>query len=173
MRDRSKSIDLINSFRNARNQVQKAELNQKTSLKKGFPSNKNQLASFEEKYANLSKETFERFTAVDLVYYFRRISEQAGKRYVISNIRKDAGMFKRAMKSYSQLEIALMIEFLFSPEQTYIEVPSPGVIASGWCNTVFNDAQKWAKGEPISVKKKKTPEREWTEEDQEIKVGEW
>lgn len=170
MRDKSKSSDLVGAFRKARGQVQAKEKQQKT-FSRGY-SKRTPFDSYEEKLKSLSADTFKTFNAVDLAYYFRTVSENSDKRYVIANIKKDGAIFKRLMQSYTQLEIALMIEFLFSPEQGYIEVPTPNVLASGWCNTIFNDAKKWANNEPISSKKKSRT-REWDEKEHDVKVGEW
>lgn len=180
MRDSSKSAELLNAFRQARNQVtttQKVENKTRPIFEKGYnPPRRNNYTNFEEKYANLNQEVFATFNSVDLAYYFVKIADKAGQRYVIASIAKEASIFKRLLKSYTALEIGLMIEFLFSEEQTYIENPSPNVLGSSWCNTLFIDAKKWVNDEPITSNKKKTKthkNREWQETEHDIKIGEW
>lgn len=177
MRDKSKSAELVSAFRNTRKQIQASCTPSKSNptFERGYK--KTPYSTFEQKCENLTAETFNTFNAVDLTMYFRRVSEESGKKYVIANMKKDAAIFKRLMESYSPWEIALMIHFLFSPEQDYIEVPTPNVMGSSWCNTIFSDAKKWANDEPIhtqksSKSKKKTP-REWDDKSESIKIGEW
>lgn len=175
MRDNS---DLLRAFRATRNQLQETDYfakkkapKKKTSPKKGTYSDK---ISFDEKYATLDKWV-DKFKSKDLIQFFITKAEEAGYKYVVANYAKECGMYKTFLTKYTPREICLMIEFVFSSNQNYLDKSTftTSLLVSGWCNTIYHDALLWAddKYKP----KAKKPSREWTKEvdEETAKIGEW
>lgn len=176
------NTDLSDSFRKARGQSTESSLN--TDLK-GVPKRNNrsgssQCTSYEKflsKYSDL-ETNFLRFTTQDLVYFFREKSREAGAKYVIANMKRDMGIFKRLKESFSIAEILLMIEFIFSGDQTYLDISrtQPTVLSSNWVNTVYQDSIDWANDRYVDKKNKSshTDKREWRKSNtNKSKIGEW
>lgn len=118
----------------------------------------------------------ESFNNRDLVYYFREMSE--GK-YYIANYAKDMHIFKRLRLTFSVEDIILMIDFLFSPANDYLENPSVNLMASSWVNTIHTDAIAWAEGKYIphsqrGKRKNQISSREYKESgNEDVVIGEW
>ena len=174
------NTDLSDSFRKARGQSTESSSN--TDLK-GIPerhkrsSDKSSASysSFLTKYKDV-EHSFVRFTTQDLVYFFREKSREAGAKYVIANMKRDMGIFKKLQDSFTVAEILLMIEFIFSGDQTYLDIhrTQPTVLASNWVNTIYTDSLDWANDSYTEKKKsKKTENREWKKTDSNKKIGEW
>ena len=184
--------DLADSFRNARNQclvtpVEKSVENVKNSrrpFKTGYSESRkrkassDKYASFLDKYKDI-ENTVDTFNTNDLMYFFREKAREAGVKYVISNMKRDLGIFKKLQSDYEPREICLMIEFIFCSEQNYLDksITQPTVLVSTWCNTIYHDSILWANDEyvPNSRSEKYKPAREWkgdTSVDK-AKVGDW
>ena len=125
MRDKQKSNDLLKAFRESRQQIQKPvdnSVNNVNNSKKstrsrttrGYNSAKTSdpYSSFLEKYGNLS-ETVDSFKTQDLMYFFREKARESGVKYVIANMKRDMGIFKKLQENYTPREICLMVEFIF------------------------------------------------------------
>lgn len=166
---------LKEDFRRCHNQLQVVEEKKpKSQFSRGYDKPKpKKSATFEEKYANL-EETVDSFTTSDLMYFFREKAKEAGVKYVIPNIKRDMGVFKKLKANYSNREICLMIEFIFHSPQDYLDkaITQPTVLISAWCNTIYKDSIDWANDRYIPYKKHKSV-REWTDDKKETKVGDW
>lgn len=134
---------------------------------------------FMQKYEDISN-SIDTFTTKDLVFFFRQKAEEAGVKYTISNMKRDMGIFKKLRDNYSTEEILLMIEFIFSGEQTYLDMQrtQPTVLASNWVNSIYPDSLAWANDEyidkrSITTKSKSLEKREWKSSNKKTKVGEW
>ena len=72
-----------------------------------------------------------------------------------------------------------MIEFVFNSNQNYLRKYNlcPGLVFSGWCNTVYADALLWAedKYSPEIPKAQVSDcrKREWNGEKDKIIIGKW
>ena len=194
MRDRQKSNDLLKAFRESRQQVQRPVDNsvdnvdksrrksQRTSFTRGYearPKSSDPYTSFLDKYHHLS-ETVDEFKTQDLMYFFREKARECGIKYVITAVTRDMAIFKRLAKNYEIREVLLMIEFLFSDEQDYLDKVSlqPTILASRWLNTIYADSIAWSNDEYVPHNKRRksnTSNREWTSTDDEhsTKIGEW
>lgn len=176
------NTDLSDCFRKARGQSTESSSN--TDIK-GVPEHKKRsnsghssYESFLLKYNNL-EQNFDRFTTQDLVYFFREKSRESGARYVIANMKRDMGIFKRLKENFSIAEILLMIEFIFSGDQTYLNInrTQPTVLSSNWVNTIYQDSLDWANDSYVDKKTKPnvhTEKREWKKtKSNKTKIGEW
>lgn len=140
--------------------------------------------SFLDKYDDLER-FIDGFNVQDLMYYFREKAREAGYKYHISNMKRDMGIFKKLLETYSTREIALMIEFIFFSEQDYLEKTNtqPTVLASSWVNTIYHDAMLWVDDKYVPGKSKHVPKprptlkkREWKNtkpNNERSKIGEW
>lgn len=137
--------------------------------------------SFLDKYDDLER-FIDGFTPQDLMYYFREKAKEAGYKYHIANMKRDMGIYKKLLQSYSAREIALMIEFIFFSNQDYLDTAhtQPTVLASAYVNTLYTDALLWAEDKYDPTKKKvKRPtikKREWKNtkpKEERSKIGEW
>ena len=176
------SKELLDSFRESRNQVTEFYEEQKHNRREGAKkATLTKRQSFLKKYADL-ENTIEEFNSNDLVYYFETKSQEANRPYIVANMAKDSKIMKRLQKDFSNEEILLFIEFLFFSGQTYLTEPTINVMASSWINTIKRDADKWLHGEfdpsksKASKKKLIKKVREFKREDNEDNVeigGEW
>ena len=185
-------MDLANSFREARKQclvtpVEKSVENVDKihrPFKTGYAESRkrnvtsDRYTAFLEKYEDI-ENTVDSFTTNDLMYFFREKAKEAGVKYVIANMKRDLGIFKKLQADYEPREICLMIEFIFFSEQTYLdkEITQPTVLSSTWCNTIYRDSISWANDEydPNVRPVKQKIVREWngdTSTDS-AKVGDW
>lgn len=131
----------------------------------------------------LRQEKVDSFSSRDLVYYFREVSIEARKKYSIANFRKDMHIMKVLQKDYTNAEIVLMIDFLFSEDNDYLNFPTINVMASQWRNTIYQDSQDWAEDKYVPHKKRgkkkiarqsQIEEREYKKSDEnDISIGEW
>lgn len=173
------NTDLSECFRKARGQSTESSTN--TNIK-GVPKKQRSEDNASTSYSNfLAKyrdveHSFVRFNTQDLVYFFREKSREAGAKYVIANMRRDMGIFKKLQDNFTVAEILLMIEFIFSGDQTYLDIhrTQPTVLASNWVNTIYKDSVDWA-NDSYSEKKisKNTEKREWKSVTETKKIGEW
>lgn len=183
--------DLASSFRESRNQclvtpVEKSVENVKNSqkpFKTGYSESRkrnvtsDRYTSFLRKYENL-EDTVDTFTTHDLMYFFREKARESGVKYVIANMKRDLGIFKKLQENYEVREICLMIEFIFCSEQNYLDITAtqPTVLSSTWCNTIYKDSLDWVNDEyDPNIRVKKKPQREWSGDTStdKAKVGEW
>ena len=196
MRDRQKSNDLLKAFRESRQQVQRPVENsvdnvnnsrkksQQPNFTRGYsarPKSSDPYTSFLDKYHHLS-ETIDEFKTQDLMYFFREKARESGVKYVIANMKRDMGIFKKLQDNYTPREICLMVEFIFCSNQNYLDITStqPTVLASNWCNTIYRDSLLWAEDQYEPVERKTTKrehikKREWQREvtDEKTSIGEW
>lgn len=197
MRDRQKSNDLLKAFRESRQQIQKPVDNSvdnvnnsrrrdhRATFTRGYEArpkkSSDPYSSFLEKYHNLS-ETIDEFKTQDLMYFFREKARESGVKYVIANMKRDMGIFKKLQENYTPREICLMIEFIFCSNQNYLDITitQPTVLSSSWCNTIYRDSLLWADDEyePTErtvTKKEHIKKREWQREvtGEKTMIGEW
>lgn len=134
-----------------------------------------------EKYNHL-ESTVDNFKTQDLMYFFREKARESGVKYVIANMKRDMGIFKKLQSNYTPREICLMIEFIFCSNQNYLDITitQPTVLSSSWCNTIYRDSLLWADDmyEPTErkiTKKEQLKKREWQREvtGESAKIGEW
>jgi hypothetical protein len=175
-RNIAKTQDLLKGFRNLRNQVVEPE-GKKSKKKQGRRSNK--LTAYEKflkKYVDL-ENTIDTFRPIDLLFFFREKAGEADVRYVISNQARDCGVFKLLLDRYDPEEICLMIEFLFLSEQDYLDKSrlQPTVLASRWCNTIYQDSLLWVDDKYVNRKKGYSkPEREFNANNKDTtQLGGW
>lgn len=156
---------------------------QKSTFSRGYNSSRSSdpYFSFMEKYNHLS-DCIDSFNSRDLMYYFREKAKESGVKYVISNMKRDLGIFKKLQSDYTVREICLMIEFIFFSEQDYLDktITQPTVLVSGWCNTIYRDSILWAKDEYVPTPKapsktERIKKREWQREvtEEKTSIGEW
>ena len=194
MRDRQKSKDLLQAFRESRQQIQKPVENsvdnvnnsrrrKQETFSRGYRKNvtSDPYSSFLDKYSHLS-ETVDDFKTQDLMYFFREKARENGVKYVIANMKRDMGIFKKLQENYTPREICLMIEFIFCSNQNYLDITitQPTVLASSWCNTIYRDSLLWADDQYEPVERKPTKrehiqKREWQREviGEKTTIGEW
>lgn len=185
-------MDLANSFRESRKQclitpVEKSVENVDKSrkpFKTGYSESRkrnvssDRYSSFLKKYEDI-ENTVDSFTTYDLMYFFREKAREAGVKYVIANMKRDLGIFKKLQTDYEPREICLMVEFIFCSEQNYLDkgITQPTVLSSTWCNTIYRDSILWANDEydPNMRPVKKKIVREWSGDTttDKAKVGEW
>jgi hypothetical protein len=173
-RSRINTEELVKAFRETRNQSLSSARGKENSkpqrgtfergdnqkLQKNTSSDKYQ--NFLNKYNDLERY-MDSFGTQDLMYFFREKARDCGFKYVISNMKRDMGIFKRLQSNYEPNEICLMIEFLFSSEQDYLDPATlqPTILASGWCNTIYSDSLLWVDDKYVPKTKKKHSNREW------------
>jgi hypothetical protein len=187
MQDESKTKDLLTAFRECRGQVSEHySQSLDRTVQRGYQrvktdKNSSRYQSFLDKYENLA-ETIDEFKTQDLMYFFREKARESDVHYVIANMKRDMGIFKRLRENYTSREICLMIEFVFCSGQKYLDIKNtqPTLLASNWCNTIYNDSIAWANDEfdPNAYSSKKTSakkNREWGKAPKEEKtvIGAW
>ena len=119
----------------------------------------------------------EEFNGLDLVYFFRDASRDAGYRYSISNITMESGCMKRLLEEYTPVEICHMVDFIFKSGQDYMNKAtcSPHLMASNWRNTLYPDSRAWLAGEYGTNQSSQLKRREWGTKKQEpdVRIGGW
>ena len=170
------SKELLDSFRESRNQVIEFYEEQKNNRREGAKkATLTKRQSFLKKYEDL-ENTIGEFNSNDLVYYFETKSQEANRPYIVANMAKDSKIMKRLQKDFSNEEILVMIEFLFFSGQTYLTDPTINVLASSWVNSIKRDSDKWLNGEFDPTKSKTSKKkmikkvREFKREDEEDNV---
>lgn len=194
MRNRQKSNDLLRAFRESRQQIQKPVENfvdkksgrdTQSTFSRGYDrttkKSSDPYSSFLDKYNHLS-ETIDEFKTQDLMYFFREKARESGVKYVIANMKRDMGIFKKLQDNYTAREICLMIEFIFCSNQNYLDISitQPTVLSSSWCNTIYHDSILWANDqyEPLektTTRKERINRREWQREvtGEKTNIGDW
>ena len=124
----------------------------------------------------------EKFNAVDLVFYLRKVAEEHGHKIYIANMAKEASLMKKLKAQYENVEICAMIEFLYDSDQDYLEKPriTVGTLCSRWATTIHEDAMLWVNDQytPRSKRKNKVNKSslrgEWDYDNtKKTKIGEW
>ena len=106
--------DLVSIMRKRRGQMSvKSTAREPETKKKKTNSGGQMYENFLRKYNKL-EDYIDSFNSRDLCYYFKKVAEEAGYVYVISNIQKDMHIFKELLKSYDSRHICAMIEFLYN-----------------------------------------------------------
>ena len=158
---------LLDNFRKMRNQFTTSE---DVNLK-GIPEKRERTVKkggdyehFLYKYEHL-EEMCSKFNTKDLCYFFKTKAN-------------DMGIFKNLLNEFSVEEILLMIEFIFSGDQTYLDLSrtQPTVLASNWVNTIYRDSIDWANDSYVdkkTVTNKNTSKREWKSSTKKTKIGDW
>ncbi|MBR2723931.1 MAG: hypothetical protein IKB72_00620 [Ruminococcus sp.] len=185
-------MDLANSFRESRKQclvtpveksVESVDKSRKP-FKTGYAESRkrnvssDRYSSFLKKYEDI-ENMVDSFTTHDLMYFFREKAREVGVKYVIANMKRDLGIFKKLQTDYEPREICLMIEFIFCSEQNYLDknITQPTVLSSTWCNTIYRDSILWANDEydPTVRPVKQKVTREWSGDTttDKAKVGDW
>lgn len=185
--------DLLASFRDSRGQTLEHPTSKPEKQKNPYSDTPTRFSSvrmpgidkyqdFLKKYENLELE-IDLFTASDLMYYFREKARESGFKYVIANMKRDIGIFKKLLKSYTVREICLMIEFIFFSPQNYLDkmLTQPTVLASSWCNSIYRDSMLWVddkyapRENTLESKKSRIKKREWNHvpTKESATIGEW
>lgn len=172
--------DLIDAFRKYRNQITvSSDVPIKGVPKREHPRNTKTGSGYDtflDKYEKLP-ESIESFSTKDICFFFKTKAEEAGTKYVIANMKRDMGIFKKLKEEFSVEEILLMIEFIFSGDQTYLDIrrTQPTVLASNWINTVYKDSIDWANDcyTDRNTVTNKNAKREWKSTSKKTKIGEW
>lgn len=192
MRQKHSTSDLIQAFRETRDQLTTSvkvedKKTEKRPFSKGFDEapkrnvSSDKYNNFLKKYNNL-EQMIDSFKTQDLMYFFREKANEAGIKYVIANMKRDMGIFKKLQDSYSVREICLMIEFIFNSDQNYLDknITQPTVLSSQWCNKIYQDSLLWANDEytpdkPKKTKKDQLKSREWqgNSDTERVNIGEW
>lgn len=149
--------DLVSIMRKRRGQMSvKSTAREPETKKKKTNSGGQMYENFLRKYNKL-EDYIDAFNSRDLCYYFKKVAEEAGYVYVISNIQKDMHIFKELLKSYDSRHICAMIEFLYNSEQDYLDKTrlSPNILASRWVNTVSADTDLWVDDKYVPRSKQK------------------
>lgn len=175
--------DLLCAFRRVQGQLETSVNTTSKDIpnreRKNSTSEKYQL--FLEKYHDI-ENSYSAFTTNDLIYFFREKASESGVKYVIANFKRDMGIFKRVQENFEISEILLMIEFIFSEEQDYLDTKrtQPTILASNWVNTIYKDSIDWANDCYVSHESKISQKngvikREWkkTSEKEKLLIGEW
>lgn len=127
----------------------------------------------------------EKFSTRDIMFHFRDVANRNGVKYVIGNAKIDMRNFKTALeRGYTNEQILAMIEFLFESDQDYLDKTTlhPGILLTGWCNTIFQDSQLWLddlyvpRSERNKTKNsKRDVKREWVDNNPstDCTIGEW
>lgn len=171
---------LRESFRLIRNQNEERYTppKEKSAPKKKRNVSSDKYQSFLNKYWDL-ENSIETFNAQDLMYFFREKANENGVKYVIANMKRDLGIFKRLQANYTNQEICLMVEFMFCSEQDYLDRSrlQPTILVSSYCNTIYQDALLWLDDEytpKTQYKRKSTKDREWgSPKSNKATIGEW
>ena len=178
--NKQKVDDLVNAFRKSRGQLL---VNSNASVK-GVPEKRqkrnitsDKYSKFLDKYHDL-ENSYTEFTTQDLVYFFREKARESGTKYVIANMKRDMGIFKRLKENFEVSEILLIIEFLFSEDIDYLDNSrvQPTILASNWVNTLYKDSLDWANDCYVPKKSIRTrnENREWKKTNtNSSKIGEW
>ena len=172
--------EVMREFRTkyAKKQEERKDFRERGEINKGGSSH---YLQFKHKLEN---ELVSKFNNRDLVYYFREVSIEAGKKYCIASIIKDMAIMKRLRQTYSVEEIILMCDFLFSEDNDYLDNPTINILGSTWVNTIYTDSQAWADDTYIPHKlrgkagkrSEQIKSREYSDvvsADDKIKIGEW
>ena len=175
-----KNDNLLDNFRKLRGQLSVSsdiEVKGSPVKKERNPKKGGDYETFLYKYNNL-EESYVSFNTKDLCYFFREKANESGVKYVIANMKRDIGIFKKLLKDFSVQEILLMIEFIFSGDQTYLDIhrTQPTVLASNWVNTVYKDSVDWANDcyvDKKGITNKYTSNREWKSSNKKTKIGDW
>lgn len=174
--------DLLSSYKENREKLTK---NNKTKATKPTttPSAPSKRVTDYEKYrAKFDKGDFTSLNNKDLCFYFQDVAKENGVKYITSNFKVEMHNFKLCKeRGYTTEEILIMIEFLFTSGQLYLDVNRlhPGILLTGWANKIYQDSQLWLNDEYVveQPKKKYSSEiktREWKPTtDTKTKVGEW
>jgi len=175
---------LSQQFRDMRNQMEKNIIDKQRLPKKGFkkdtqPKMSDTYINYKRKAENL-QENIDKFNVRDLVYHFRELANQEGRKYVISNFAKEMAIIKRSLKNYEPKEIVLMMEFLFNSNQDYLDKSelSITILSSGYSNTIFKDSLLWANDQYMPRSTKKHSKREYNKvindvDESNTSIGDW
>lgn len=99
----------------------------------------------------LNDKDYDSFNSRDLLYFYKDVAKHHNIRF-ISTGKMDLRFmknFKEARKYLEVLEIMLIIEFLYSSNQNYLdkETLTPGILVTGWINKLVKDTKLWIQGE--------------------------
>lgn len=178
MKDNNKSLS--ENFRRLRNQFTTCDssgLNNLPVKRERTAKKGGDYESFLYKYEHLD-ESISSFKTKDLCYFFREKACESGSKYVISNMKRDMGIFKKLQNDFEISEILLMIEFIFSGEQTYLDISitQPTVLTSRWVNKIYKDSVDWANDSYVdkkSITNNNISKREWKSSNKKTKIGDW
>ena len=183
---RGRRRDLDTLIRQEREQF-KANLNdEQKKISRGFDkvdqarkerkvhSTTNHYLKYEKK---LSAGEYDKFTSRDLLFFFKDVARKNGIT-IYSNLQLDIrymNNIKLALKNFSIEELMVMMDFLFTSDQPYLEKETlqPGILVTGWASRIYKDSKDWQEGRytPKEIQKSKKTElekfkknREWEEE---------
>lgn len=146
---------------------------------------KNKYDQYGRYLKKLEDGDLEKFSTRDIMFHFRDVANRNGVKYVIGNAKIDMRNFKTALeRGYTNEQILAMIEFLFESDQDYLDKTTlhPGILLTGWCNTIFQDSQLWLddlyvpRSERNKTKNsKRDVKREWVDNNPstDCTIGEW
>lgn len=175
-KDKHKMFD---EFRNAQKNITYVIEDEKKKPSRGFENIKKEKRGrattnhYDIYRCKYDKGDIDKFNYRDIVYFFTDLAKENGCNYIIPNIKVEICKVKNIMnKGYSPTDMVAMIEFLFTSGQTYLDTKSltPGILATGWCNRIYNDTQDWLNNEydpnkTFKNKSKKNRLREWQDDE--------
>lgn len=182
LKKKKKRQSFIEEYNKSRATVIYATENEKKALTRGFNNipqrgNARSKTSHYDKYQyKLESGNIEKFNSRDILYFFKDLANDNGNKYMIPSFQVEMAKIRNIMnKGYSPTDMVAMIEFLFTSGQTYLETKTlaPGILATGWCNKIYQDTQDWLNDEfdPNPTKKvnKKSKDnlvrREWNDDE--------
>lgn len=141
----------------------------------------NKVSNYDRYIKKLEDGKIDKFNSRDFLFFFSDKANENGVKHVIANAKISMANFKTILsRGYTNAEILVMIEFLFTSGQQYLDIHTlhPGILLTNWCNTIYRDSQLWLKDEynpNAKYKSKPKTEREWKDDKPEHKtgVGEW
>ena len=177
-KDMSRTKALLNDFSKARQVVTVNEGVNSVRVKRELKTTKKptKSTSYLDK---IERGDIEKLSSKDIMDFYKDTARNSGVKYIDSKPIISMSNINLAKKrDYSVEEILVMIEFLYTSEQDYLDKRKlhPGILLTGWCNKIYSDSQDWLKDEYKTDTKKKHVTREWSEEvpeEEEAEIGDW
>lgn len=117
-------------------------------MRRGKVKKVNYYDSYRDK---LERRDYVSFNSRDLLYFYKDIARYNNIRFISTTTTDIRYMknLKEARKYLENVEIMLIIEFLYSSNQNYLdkETLHPGILLTGWINKLVKDTKLWLKGE--------------------------
>lgn len=158
--------DLLENFRQVRRQCEDSVWGKENKKKE----NKKEVPKWD--FANIDEEDVYKFSNKDILDFFKYLSIKHNTRTVF-NIARDTSCIKKAKENYDNLDICLMIEFIFEGCDYLDKIGiRPTILHSAFTPQLYKDSKLWVDGKYRPRKKKLVKKREWEgETEDEIKVG--
>lgn len=179
---KKKKLQMLEEFKKTKSNITYVIEDNKKKMTRGFDnvpkrgnarSGKATTSHYDRYKYKLDKGNIESFNTRDILYFFKDLADENGCNYVIPNFQVEMAKVKNILnKGYSPTDVVAMIEFLFTSGQTYLELKrlTPGILATGWCNRIYNDTQDWLEdnydpNKDFKKSTKNTRTREWVDDE--------